>query len=285
MEENKFIKTDNYEIYNYDCIEMMDLLIAEGKQVDLTVTSPPYDDLRNYEQSLIWNFDVFKQVAQRLYNITKEGGVVVWVVGDMTKKGSESGTSFKQALYFKEIGFNLHDTMIYHKKNCFGTCGNPPLRYSQAFEYIFVFTKGRIKTFNPIRVPCIHAGLKVKGASTRKNRQNDGLPFDHKRKKDIDVKDTKIKENILSYYTGFNKSSKDKIAFEHSAIFPEDLAKDMIESYSNKYDIVLDCFMGSGTTGKMALLNNRKFIGIEKVEKYFEISKQRIEDNLNKEVI
>ena len=282
MEGNKFIKTDNYEIYNYDCIEMMDLLIAEGKQVDLTVTSPPYDDLRDYENSLVWDFDVFKQVAQRLYDITKEGGVVVWVVNDKVIKGSESGTSFKQALYFKEIGFNLHDTMIYHKKNCFGTCGNPPLRYSQAFEYIFVLTKGRINTFNPIRVPCIHAGEKIKGASTRKNRQSDGLPFDYKRKKDIDVKDTKIKENIFSYYTGFNKSSKDKIAFEHSAIFPEDLAKDMIESYSNEGDTVLDCFMGSGTTGKMALLNNRKFIGTEKVEKYFEISKQRIEGSLKK---
>ena len=280
MEGNKIIKTDNYEIYNYDCIEMMDLLIAEGKQVDLTVTRPPYDDLRDYENSLVWNFDVFKQVANRLYDITKEGGVVVWVVNDKVIKGSESGTSFKQALYFKEIGFNLHDTMIYHKKNCFGTCGNPPLRYSQAFEYIFVLTKGRINTFNPIRVPCIHAGEKIKGASTRKNRQSDGLPFDYKRKKDIDVKDTKIKENIFSYYTGFNKSSKDKIAFEHPAIFPEDLAKDMIESYSNKYDIVLDCFMGSATTGKMALLNNRKFIGIEKVEKYLEISKQRIEESL-----
>lgn len=275
---DKFIKNERYQMYNYDCIEMMDLLIAEGKQVDLTVTSPPYDDLRSYEGSLVWNFDVFKQVAQRLYNITKEGGVVVWVVGDKTIKGSESGTSFKQALYFKEIGFNLHDTMIYHKKNCFGTCGNPPLRYSQAFEYIFVLTKGRIKTFNPIRIPCIHAGEKIKGASTRKNRQSDGLPFDYKRKKDMDVKDTKIKENIFSYYIGFNKSSKDKIAFEHSAIFPEDLAKDMIESYSNEGDTVLDCFMGSNTTGKMALLNNRKFIGIEKVENYFKISIERIKD-------
>lgn len=277
MEENKFIKTNNYEIYNYDCIEMMDLLIAEGKQVDLTVTSPPYDDLRDYENSLVWNFDVFKQVANRLYDITKKGGVVVWVVGDKTFKGSESGTSFKQALYFKEIGFNLHDTMIYHKKNCFGTCGNPPLRYSQAFEYIFILTKGRIGTFNPIRIPCIHAGEKIKNASTRKDRQSDGLPFDYKRKKDIDVKDTKIKENIFSYHTGFNKSSKDKIAFEHPAIFPELLAQDMIISYSNEGDTILDCFMGANTTGKMALLNNRKFIGIEKVESYFEISKQRIE--------
>lgn len=274
-----FIKTNKYELYNYDCIEIMDLLIAEGKQVDLTVTSPPYDDLRTYNNSLDWNFDVFKNVADRLYKITKDGGVVVWIVGDKTKNGSESGTSFRQALYFKEIGFNLHDTMIYHKKNCFGTCGNPPIRYSQAFEYIFILSKGRILTFNPIRVPCIHAGQKIKGASTRKNRQSDGNSFDHKRKKDIDVKDTKIKENIFSYYTGFNKSSKDKIAFDHPAIFPELLAEDMILSYSNEDDLVLDCFMGSNTTGKMALLNNRRFIGIEKVEDYFKISKQRIENN------
>ena len=282
--ENNVVKTDNYELYNGDNIEIMDLLISQGVQVDLTVTSPPYDDLRSYDGTLNWNFEIFKEVAQRLYDITKEGGVVVWVVGDKTVKGSESGNSFRQALYFKEIGFNLHDTMIYHKKNCFGTCGNPPIRYSQAFEYIFVFTKGRIQTFNPIRIPCIHAGEKIKGASTRKDRQSDGLPFDHKRKKDIDVKDTKIKENIFSYYTGFNKSSKDKIAFEHPAIFPEDLARDMIKSYSNERDVVLDCFMGSGTTGKMALLNNRKFIGIEKVEDYFEISKQRIDTYINNSI-
>lgn len=265
-------------LYKGDCLEVMDKLIKEGIKIDLTVTSPPYDDLRSYDNSLAWNFDIFKQVANRLYDITKDGGVVVWIVGDKVIKGSESGTSFKQALYFKEIGFNLHDTMIYHKKNSFGTCGNPPIRYSQAFEYIFVFTKGRIQTFNPIRIPCIHSGEKVKGASTRKNRQSDGLPFDHKRKKDIDVKDTKIKENIFSYHTGFNKSSKDRIAFEHPAIFPESLALDMIQSYSNEADLVFDCFMGANTTGKMALLNNRKFIGVEKVERYFEISKQRIEN-------
>ena len=272
------LSNKDYHLYKGDCLEVMDELIKKGVKVDLTVTSPPYDDLRSYDNSLIWNFDVFKQVAQKLYDITKDGGVVVWIVGDKVIKGSESGTSFKQALYFKEIDFNLHDTMIYHKKNSFGTCGNPPIRYSQAFEYIFVFTKGRIQTFNPIRIPCVHSGEKVKGASTRKNRQSDGLPFDHKRKKDIDVKDTKIKENIFSYHTGFNKSSKDRIAFEHPAIFPEGLANDMIQSYSNEADLVLDCFMGANTTGKMALLNNRKFIGIEKVEKYFEISKQRIEN-------
>ena len=104
-----------YKLYNGDCLEIMDRLIEEGTKVDLTITSPPYDNLRNYNNTLIWNFDIFKQAAQRLYNITKDGGIVVWIVGDKTVKGSETGTSFKQALYFKEIGFNLHDTMIYQK--------------------------------------------------------------------------------------------------------------------------------------------------------------------------
>ena len=205
---------NNVQLYKGDCIDVMDELIKRSVKVDLTVTSPPYDELRSYEGSLNWNFDIFKEVANRLYEITKDGGVITWVVADKTSKGSESGTSFKQALYFKEVGFNLHDTMIYHKKNCFGTCGNPAIRYAQSFEYIFVLTKGRIKTFNPIRISCLHANEEIKGATTRKNRQSDGMPFDSKRRKDIKVKDTKIKENIFSYYTGFNKSSKDKIAFE-----------------------------------------------------------------------
>ena len=271
MIENKFIKTKNYEIYNYDCIEIMDLLIAEGKQVDLTITSPPYDDLRDYEKSLVWNFDVFKKVAQRLYNITKEGGVVVWVVGDKTIKGSESGTSFKQALYFKEIGFNLHDTMIYAKSKIVPTdfkCN----RYYQGFEYMFVFSKGKPKVCNYIRVPSKHAG---KNTISINRKENGDLRTDRKEKQiGRVVSDTKIKSNIWEYASQSIKG--------HPAIFPEKLAQDHILSWSNEGDTILDCFMGSGTTGKMALLNNRKFIGIEKVEDYFEISNQRIEERLHK---
>ena len=277
MIENKFIKTDNYEIYNYDCIEMMDLLIAQGKQVDLTVTSPPYDDLRDYEKSLVWNFDVFKQVANRLYDITKEGGVVVWVVGDKTKNGSESGTSFKQALYFKEIGFNLHDTMIYAKNNPVPLNHN---RYEQQFEYMFIFSKGKPNTFNGLRENCKYAGLK----RNEKNRQyRKDASGDFKTGKTTPTKDTKLKYNIWFYQVGSGHSSTDKFAFKHPAIFPEKLAQDHILSWTNENDTVLDCFMGSCTTGKMALLNNRNFIGIEKVNDYFEIGKQRIEESLHKE--
>ena len=137
-----------YKLYQGDCLDVMDKLIEEGVEVDLTVTSPPYDDLRNYNNTLVWNFDVFKQVADRLYKITKNGGVVVWVVNDKTKNGSETGTSFKQALYFKEIGFNLHDTMIYAKNNPIPQNHN---RYEQAFEYMFILSKGKPNTFNPLK--------------------------------------------------------------------------------------------------------------------------------------
>lgn len=265
--EDKFIKTDKYEIYNYDCIEMMDLLIAEGKQIDLTVTSPPYDDLRDYENSLVWNFDIFKQVARRLYDITKDGGVVVWIVADMTKNFSETGNSFKQALYFKEIGFNLLDTMIYLKDNY------PPAyptmrRYANQFEYMFVLSKGKPSVFNPKKVP-----KNAKRQGVRKFRQKDGSQVEKIVNNDYEYKNA---TNVWNYSTG-GSCTTDKFAFKHPAIFPEKLAEDHILSWSNEGDTVLDCFMGSCTTGKMALLNNRKFIGIEKVEDYFEISKQRIE--------
>ena len=137
-----------YKLYHGDCIEVMDRLIEKGVKVDLTLTSPPYDDLRNYNDSLIWNFDIFKQVADRLYKITKDGGIIVWVIGDKTENGSESGSSFKQALYFKEIGFNLHDTMIYAKNNPMPNSNSK--RYTQAFEYMFVLSKGKIKTFKQL---------------------------------------------------------------------------------------------------------------------------------------
>ena len=261
-------------LYHGDCLEVMDNLINMGVKVDLTVTSPPYDDIRNYNGTLEWNFDIFKKVADRLFKITKDGGVVVWVVGDKTKNGTETLTSFKQALYFKDIGFNIHDTMIYHKKN------NIPMnhnRYEQSFEYMFILSKGKPKCFNGIREECKYANTKNSSGTFRNknNTDNTSLSYSILKTSGI-VKQTKLKTNIWSYFVGNNMSTKDKIAFKHPAIFPEKLAQDHIISWSNEGDTVLDCFMGSGTTGKMAKLLNRNFIGIEKVKEYYEISKQRI---------
>ena len=246
-----------------DCLEGLKLL--NDSCIDLTVTSPPYDNLRTYKG---YSFD-FENIAKELYRVTKDGGVVVWVVADKTKNGSETGTSFKQALFFKDIGFNLHDTMIYMSDK-------PPLthnRYEQKFEYMFVFSKGKPKTFNPIMEECKYAGSDKKARTFR--HTGDELQETHIKNK---VNKEKIKGNVWYFSTGYNKSTKDIIAFKHPAIFPEQLANDHIISWSNENDIVFDPFMGSGTTAKMAELNNRKWIGCELSEEYCWIIKERLEN-------
>lgn len=258
------------KIFEGDCFEIMKTF--KNESIDLTITSPPYDNLRTYNG---YSFD-FENIAKELYRITKDGGVVVWIVGDATINGSETGTSFKQALYFKQIGFNLHDTMIYEKNML---TFPEKTRYYQCFEYMFVFSKGKPKTINLI---CDkknkHYGEKVSGGY----RDIDGsIKQKSGYKKQKTIKEWGIRNNIWKYEVGYNKTTKDKIAYNHPAIFPEKLAEDHILSWSNEGEIVLDCFMGSGTTGKMALLNNRQFIGIEISKEYFEIAKKRIEKSIN----
>lgn len=243
-----------------DCLDVMKGI--PDKSIDMVLTSPPYDNLRTYNG---YTFD-FEGIAKELYRIIKDGGVVVWVVGDATIKGSETGTSFKQALYFKEIGFNLHDTMIYRKSN------RPPLnhpRYEQEFEYMFIFSKEKPKTVNLITTKCLNAG-KINSGTSR-NGGSDTLQKKHGSGKPC--KDTKPLGNIWSYVVGTEKDNRGI----HPAIFPEKLAEDHIISWSNENDIVLDPFAGSGTTLKMAKKNNRKYIGIEISEEYCEIIKKRLE--------
>jgi DNA modification methylase len=247
-----------------DCTTEMQKM--ESNAIDLTVTSPPYDTLRNYAGTLEWNFDIFKKVANELFRITKQGGVVVWIVGDKTVKGSETLTSFKQALYFNEIGFNVHDTMIYKKSNPIPQNHN---RYEQCFEYMFIFSKGKPKSFNPIKEETKNNGKSFNWGG-RKTKMDDSQCRRHREDEIIAVNPTKTKVNIFEYSIGGGKTG-------HPAVFPENLANDHIISWSNENDIVFDPFMGSGTTGKMAKLNNRKFIGIEKVDDYFKIAKNRIE--------
>lgn len=253
-----------------DCLERMKEIPDDS--VNMTLTSPPYDNLRTYGGTLEWGEHVWMPVLQELFRVTKVGGVVVWVVGDATIKGCETGTSFKQALYAKECGFNLHDTMIYHKTDsAFPRHGHK--KYPGAFEYMFVFSKGAVSKFNLIRDrknKC--AGSTMSGTV----RQSDGSTKPS-RANGKAVAAVGCRSNVWGYSTGKGKSSTDEIAYAHPAIFPEKLAEDQILSWSSEFDVVLDPFMGSGTTGKMAKKLNRKFIGIEKNEKYFEIAKARIE--------
>ena len=227
-----------------DCLELMKD-IPDGS-IDLTVTSPPYDNLRTYNGNIEqWSFEKFQGIAKELYRVTKQGGVVVWVVGDATVKGSETGTSFKQALYFKDIGFNLHDTMIWEKDGCVYPETN---RYYPIFEYMFILSKGKPKTCNQI-IDRKNKNFGQKIDRKRKSRLADGsfIPtssFGSNKK----TKEFGVRYNIWKYGMGGAKGTKDKIAYKHPATFPEQLAQDHIISWSNENDIVLDCFMGSGTT-------------------------------------
>ena len=242
-----------------DCLERMKE-IPDGS-IDLTVTSPPYDNLRTYNgNNDQWGEHVWREVIADLYRVTADGGVVVWVAGDATIKGSETGTSFKQALWAKECGFRLHDTMIYLKSSQPRQNG---ARYEQKFEYMFVFAKGEPKKRNLLREPSKNAGKTVK--RTCRDFGKDRLSMSETR-----VSETKVKGNVWFYGAKKNDTN-------HPAIFPEKLAHDHIVSWSNEGDTVLDPFMGSGTTGKMAKATGRSFIGIELDPDYFKIAKQRIE--------
>lgn len=250
------------KIIEGNCVEVMKNF--DSNSIDLTITSPPYDNLRNYNG---YTFP-FLQIASELFRITKEGGVVVWVIGDATINGSETGTSFEQALEFKKIGFNLHDTMIFQKQNPIPQIYRK--RYTNIFEYMFVFSKGVVAKHNPIQIDCLHAGLELNGTTYKNYSKNE-----QKRGKFAKpVKNKKIKGNIWEYVVG--KKAEDQEAKGHPAPFPCALARDHIISWTNKGDIVLDPMCGSGTTCRSAIELNRKYIGIDISKEYCELARERI---------
>lgn len=234
--------------------------IPDG-EVGLVVTSPPYDDLRSYKG---FSF-VFDKIADELKRVINDRGVIVWVVGDRINKGNRSLTSFRQALHFQKIGFNVHDVMIYKKKN------TPFMRsnaYTNSYEFMFVFSKGGPKTFNPLMEETKRNGFEMLVF----NRKADGII----KKVRGELKEKKVKTNIWEYAVGLGGTTSDKIAFKHTAVFPEKLAEDHILSWTNEHDIVLDPMCGSGTTCKMAKLHNRRYIGIDISEEYCKIAQERI---------
>ncbi len=246
-----------------DCVIEMSKIQAGS--IDLTVTSPPYDKLRTYNG---YSFD-FESVAKELFRITKNGGVVVWVVGDGTENGSESGTSFRQALFFKECGFRLYDTMIWEKD---ALAFPDTRRYQQCFEYMFVLSKGAPVTTNIIKDrKNVSFGRTITGTS----RKADGTTSI------IGGYGKAIQEFGLRWNVWKISNEKGTIRKEHPAVFPEQLAQDHILSWSNAGDVVLDPFLGSGTTGKMAVLNGRDFIGIDISPEYCELARKRIDGEKN----
>jgi DNA modification methylase len=251
------------KIHNSECLEFMRGM--DSASIDLTVTSPPYDNLRTYNGYV---FD-FENIAKQLYRVTKPGGVVVWVVGDATVRGSETGTSFRQALYFKDIGFNLHDTMIWRKTNPLPQT-KVGMRYTSQFEYMFVFTNGKINKFNPIKEKCKTFGSAL---SPSTQRSPNGVRSENRIKKQFGrmVNEYKQLGNVFDYSV--------KTYSGHPASFPEKLAHDHIISWSNPGDTVFDPFTGSGTTLKMAKQTGRNFIGCEISKEYCDIAERRVFGN------
>lgn len=251
-----------------DCLDILPTL--SDQSIDLVVTSPPYDNLRNYNNSLEWNFDIFSKIAILLNKVLKDGGVIVWIVNDATIKGSETGTSFKQALYFKdECKLNLHDTMIWQKET-FTAVGSVKIRYAPVFEYMFIFSKGKPKTTNIIK--------------DRKNKHYNKKIHGTVRLPDGNFKDVSSNGCLIKEYgcrfNVWNINSEKNNKTNHPAVFPEKLINDHVISWSNENETILDPFMGSGTTGVACQNTNRKFIGIEKDKTYFEIAKKRLANTI-----
>lgn len=267
---------DLNKIYNCDCID--GLKEMSDNSVDLIVTSPPYDDLRKYgEDESRWTFDKFKEISTELYRVLKKGGVMVWVVGDQVKNGGETGTSFRQALHFMDIGFKLHDTMIYEKNSSSFPARRDGKRYTQIFEYMFVFVKGKIR--DDIKLIADKRNKWSGWTSWGKQTQYDDEKKIEMAKTINPVPEFSLRTNIWKYNVSFNDKTK------HPAVFPEKMVEDHIVSWTNEGDVVLDPFMGSGTTAKMCKLLNRNYIGFEVNKDYFEESLTRIAKHEGKSIV
>ena len=259
------------QVFNEDCLQTMSKM--PDNYVDLVLTSPPYDGIgmRKYNGN---NKFEFEKIAVELTRIIKNGGVIVWVVGDGMYKGSETGTSFKQALFFKEYcGLRLHDTMIFEKNTTTFPAKPDSMRYSQCFEYMFVFSKGKPKTANLIcDKPNRWAGTTNFGQKKDRNENDELVPV----KKFKPIPEYSPRTNIWRYVTGKGYSTEDSIAHQHPAIYPEKLAEDHINSWSNEGDLIYDPFSGSGTTLKIAKKLGRNFIGSEINEEYYQLICERL---------
>lgn len=259
------LSDERFELYNGDCAEV--LKFFDDEVFDCVITSPPYDNLRKYNGAGEgWNYLKFQEIANQLYRTLKKGGVIVWVVNDKVENGSKSGTSFKQALYFMDLGLSLNDTMIWEKTNPMPQVKQP--RYNQVFEYMFIFSKGKPKTFNPIMVPTKCGGQIY--ASTCKNMGGEN----GRKYKEFNINSEKVDSNIWKIAVAQNKTN-------HPAVFPLEIPLRHIKSWTNENDIILDPFMGSGTTGLASLQLNRKFVGIEIDNDYFNLSRERLKELAN----
>ena len=248
-------------LYLGDCLEILPTL----GNVDAVVTSPPYDNLRKYGGHA--PVDTFAAITE-ISNCLSRGGVCMWNVKDETRDGSETGTSFRQALHAMDSGLNLHDTMIYVRRGVTFPDAN---RYLPAFEYMFIFSNGSPRHFNGIKDRRNrYAGTVIHGT----DRQSDGSLAARK------CSSSEVPEYGLRYnwWELHNAQAGNGEFGGHPAPMPYPMAHGHIQTWTDNGETILDPFMGSGTTGVACAKLGRKFIGIEIEPKYFDIACKRIEE-------
>ena len=275
------------KVHHMSCIDGMKEMDAES--VNLVVTSPPYDQLRAYNDSSSWTFEVFTQVADQIIRVLKPGGVICWNVADAVMevhKGqgtSKSGTSFRQCLYFQDNGLNFHDNLIYAKHGPRFASNDKSTRYSNVYEYVFVMSKGTPEHCHLLKDrPNKTAGLTgTRGGGGGRNAKTGEIIKNDKSKKRT-TPELGIRFNIWTISNVFGTTGQsDRRAYEHPALMPNGLAGDCIRSYSNEGDLVLDPFMGSGTTARQAYSLDRNYIGFEIDDTYHKLCEDINGDLMN----
>lgn len=238
--------------------------------VHLGVTSCPYDDLRTYgKEKVSWDFET---IAKELYRVLCPGGVLCWNVNDQVVNGGETLTSCKQKIYFVEqCGFRVHDTMIYEKRNF----SHPEkVRYHQVFEYVYVLSKGAPRAFNPIKDKKNATAGCIGNLGVNTYTERDGTKSVREKKLTAEYG---MRTNV---WMGNTRGQEDMcIPLKHPAMMPKWLARDLILSWSNAGDIVIDPFMGSGTTIQQAEATGRSGIGIEINPEYIRDFRQNLDLN------
>ena len=250
-------------VYCVDCVEGMKA-IPDGS-VDLVVTSPPYDRTRDYNG---FSFDLHA-TGEQIFRILRDGGVAAVVIQDQTKNFGKSLTSFRTVVdWCDNIGFKLFECVIYRKHGTEGAWWTQRFRVDH--EYMPIFVKGhRPKYFNkdPLKIPSKHGGKTMTGSG---NRQTNGRTTQTIRRA---INLTKCRGTVWEYLMA---GDKNPVKRKHPAPFPDKIPLDFIQCFCQPDGIVLDPFMGSGSTAVSAKKLGRHFLGFDISSEYCKIAETRL---------
>lgn len=255
------------KVHCMECVEGMEMLPDDC--VDLVVTSPPYDAVRKYNG---FAFDLHQTGAQ-IHRVLKDGGIAAMVIQDQTKDFGKSLTSFRTIIdWCDSFGFKLFECVIYRKNGSEGAWWKHRFRVDH--EYIPLFLKGDRPAYfdkQPLRVPSKHGGKVMSGSG---NRRTDGATNGTVRR---EINATKCRGTIWNYLMA---GDKNPLKRKHPAVFPDAIPSDLIQCFCPPGGIVLDPFIGSGSTAVQALKHERHFIGFDISQEYCDLCNQRLEKDV-----